>query len=67
MGQSSLHDADTEISIVATIVGPKDTNEEEESSSKLSLVLSELEKSSCQVHRSEALENRRILCCSCGT
>ena len=49
MGQSSIHDADTENSIVAAIVGPKDIDEEEESSGKLSLVLSELEKSSCQI------------------
>ena len=49
VGQLSMHDADTENSIVAATVGPEDTDEEEESSRKLSLVLSELEKSSCQV------------------
>ena len=51
MGQSSIHDADTENSIVAAIVDLEDINdhEEEESSSKLSLALSELEKSSCPV------------------
>ena len=47
--RSSIHDADTENSIVAAIVGPEDIDEEEESRSKLSLVLLELEKSSCPV------------------
>ena len=45
VGRSSIHDADTENSIVAAIMGPGDIDEEEESSSKLSLVLSELERS----------------------
>ena len=49
MGQSSIHDADTDNSIVVAIVGPEDIDEEEESSSKLSLVMSELEKSSFPV------------------
>ena len=49
VGRSFIHDADTENSIVAAIVGSEDIDEEEESSSKLSLILSELEKSSCLV------------------
>ena len=48
-GQSSIHDSDTENSIVAAMVDLEDIDEEEESSSKLSLVLSGLEKSSCLV------------------
>ena len=49
VGRSFIHDADTENSIVAAIVGPEDIDEEEESRGKLSLVLSELVKSSCKV------------------
>ena len=49
VGRSFIHDTDTENSIVAAILGSEDIDEEEESSSKLSLVLSELEKSSCPV------------------
>ena len=49
VGRLSIHNTDMDNSIVAAIVGQENTDEGEENSSNLTLALSALEKSSCQI------------------